>query len=154
MMRQPEGSPRLQILVQAAIVSAAAILLFWNLTAKDLWQDEAATAVLAVRMLKFGRPLAYDGVNLITIDINDKDEDAANGRTAAPQPAIDAVGEGGGIRYSDVQYAIGFEDAAGFAKGGVECGEVLQAVVADNEIEGSGRKWQTGSVRQHVRAAA
>jgi hypothetical protein len=89
MMRQPEGRHRLQNLAEAAIVSAAAILLFWNLTAKDLWQDEAATAVLAVRMLKFGRPLAYDGVNLVTIDINDKEEEATTGRTAEPRAAID-----------------------------------------------------------------
>ena len=44
------------------------ILLFWNLDARYLWQDEAATAVLAKRMLSTGRPLAYDGVNLITMD--------------------------------------------------------------------------------------
>lgn len=46
----------------------AAVLLLWGLSNKYLWQDEAVTAVLAERMLKFGRPLAYDGVNLITID--------------------------------------------------------------------------------------
>ena len=80
-MRQPGGSLRLEILVAAAIVGLAAILLFWDLTAKDLWQDEAATAVLATRMLKFGRPLAYDGVNLLTIDMQDEDDDAT------PEPA-------------------------------------------------------------------
>jgi GH35 family endo-1,4-beta-xylanase len=30
---------------QAAIAGVAAILLFWGLTDKYLWQDEAATAV-------------------------------------------------------------------------------------------------------------
>src|ERR1700691_2497935 len=88
MMRQPGASHRSEILAQPAIFSLAAILLFWGLTEKYLWQDEAATAVLAVRMLKFGRPLAYDGVNLVTIDINDKDEGAATGRTAAPRAAV------------------------------------------------------------------
>jgi hypothetical protein len=43
-------------------------LLFWNLDARYLWQDEAATAVLAERLLSYGRPLGYDGKNLITID--------------------------------------------------------------------------------------
>ena len=64
---------RLEGPAQAAIAGVAAILLFWGLTDKYLWQDEAATAVLATRLLKFGRPLAYDGVNLVTIDMFDKD---------------------------------------------------------------------------------
>jgi hypothetical protein len=89
-MRQPGGSLRLEILVAAAIVGLAAILLFWDLTAKDLWQDEAATAVLATRMLKFGRPLAYDGVNLLTIDMQDDDDDATlSRRDKGPKGAID-----------------------------------------------------------------
>ena len=54
------------------------------------WQDEAATAVLAVRMLKFGHPVAYDGVNLLTIDMEDEEEDATLSlRTKDPQKAID-----------------------------------------------------------------
>ena len=95
-MRQPGASHRLDLLVQAAIVSLAAILLFWGLTAKDLWQDEAATAVLATRMLKFGRPMAYDGVNLLTIDMQDEDDDASlSRRTRDPKTAIDYfVGQG------------------------------------------------------------
>jgi len=47
---------------------AAAFLLFWNLTDTYLWQDEANTAVLAVRLLQHGKPLAYDGRNLISDD--------------------------------------------------------------------------------------
>jgi 4-amino-4-deoxy-L-arabinose transferase-like glycosyltransferase len=50
------------------IMIAGAVLLFFNLDAKYLWQDEAATAVLGERLLKFGKPLAYDGINLITMD--------------------------------------------------------------------------------------
>jgi hypothetical protein len=50
------------------LVGLAALLLLWGLGQPYLWQDEAATAVLARRMLRYGRPLAYDGVNLITID--------------------------------------------------------------------------------------
>ncbi len=47
---------------------AAALVVFWNLDARYLWQDEAATAVLGERLMEFGRPLAYDGRNLITMD--------------------------------------------------------------------------------------
>src|SRR5215472_16946555 len=50
------------------IGGAAAVLLFWNLTDTYLWQDEANTAVLAVRLLRHGKPLAYDGRNLISDD--------------------------------------------------------------------------------------
>jgi len=67
----------------------AAVLLLWGLSDRYLWQDEAQTAVLAERMLHFGRPLAYDGVNLITVD-QFVMEDAAtiSQRTTDPQAAI------------------------------------------------------------------
>jgi hypothetical protein len=68
----------------------AALLLFWGLTNRYLWQDEAATAVLAARMLKFGRPLAYDGVNLVTIDHFAAEDDATiDQRTGDPKAAVD-----------------------------------------------------------------
>lgn len=51
-----------------AVALIATPLLLWNLGGQTLWQDEAATAVLAQRMLEYGRPLAYDGRNLITMD--------------------------------------------------------------------------------------
>jgi hypothetical protein len=99
LMRQPGASHRLEILVQAAIVGMAAILLFWELTEKDLWQDEAATAVLATRMLRFGRPLAYDGVNLLTIDMQDEDDDASLAlRTGDPKQAIQYFSERGDFK--------------------------------------------------------
>jgi hypothetical protein len=98
-MRQPVASHRLEILEQAVIVGMAAILLFWGLTEKDLWQDEAATAVLATRMLRFGRPLAYDGVNLLTIDMQDDDDDASlSRRTADPRPAIEYFAQRGDFK--------------------------------------------------------
>jgi hypothetical protein len=50
------------------ITGLAGVLLFWNLGGKYLWQDEAATAVLGERFLRYGKPLAYDGTNLVTID--------------------------------------------------------------------------------------
>ena len=55
-------------LVLAAIMCVAAVLLCSNLTDTYLWQDEANTAVMAVRLLKYGKPLAYDGRNLISND--------------------------------------------------------------------------------------
>jgi hypothetical protein len=89
-MRQPGARRRSEIPVQAVIAILAVVLLFWGLTDKDLWQDEAATAVLATRMLKFGRPMAYDGVNLLTIDMQAGDAEATlNARTKDPKAAID-----------------------------------------------------------------
>jgi hypothetical protein len=83
------GRYRLELAVQAIIASLAAILLFWGLSDRYLWQDEAATAVLSARLLKFGRPLAYDGVNLITTDMFYLDEDAITRQAADPKAAVD-----------------------------------------------------------------
>jgi hypothetical protein len=46
----------------------AAVLLFWNLGVRYLWQDEAACAVLAQRLYATGAPRGWDGRNLITMD--------------------------------------------------------------------------------------
>lgn len=84
-------------LVAPAIAGiVASILLLWGLTEKYLWQDEANTAVLAARMLRFGRPLAYDGVNLLTIDrLSRRDAAAIDERTTDPKAAVDYyVGRG------------------------------------------------------------
>jgi hypothetical protein len=75
---------------QVILGSLAALLLLWNLSEKYLWQDEATTAVLAVRMLRFGQPLAYDGVNLITNDnFFAEDIRSIDQRTANPKAAVD-----------------------------------------------------------------
>jgi hypothetical protein len=72
------------------MVAMASVLLFWNLDQKYLWQDEAATAVLSVRTMKYGRPLAYDGVNLITIDhFAAEDVSSIDRRTHDPKVAVD-----------------------------------------------------------------
>ena len=77
------------IMAQMIVACVAALLLLWGLGNPYLWQDEAATAVLAQRMLRFGRPLAYDGVNLITIDHFAAEEKATiDQRTRDPQAAI------------------------------------------------------------------
>jgi Dolichyl-phosphate-mannose-protein mannosyltransferase len=52
----------------ACVATVAATLIFWQLGARYLWQDEAACAVLAERLMQTGKPLAYDGRNLITMD--------------------------------------------------------------------------------------
>jgi 4-amino-4-deoxy-L-arabinose transferase-like glycosyltransferase len=67
----------------------AAVLLLWRLGAVYLWQDEAATAVLAERMLKYGRPLAYDGRNIITMDsFVDEDSSTIHERTGSAEAAL------------------------------------------------------------------
>jgi len=83
----------------AIILIVAAVLLFWRLGAVYLWQDEANTAVLAVRMLKTGKPLAYDGVNLLTND-NFSAEDKAGiaSRTTTAQAEIDYVVARGDVK--------------------------------------------------------
>ena len=53
-------------LVCVAVLAAAPLL--WQLGARYLWQDEAACAVLAERLMQTGKPLGYDGRNLITMD--------------------------------------------------------------------------------------
>ncbi len=81
------------------IGSAAALLLFWNLNGKYLWQDEANTAVLAVRMLKYGRPLGYDGRNLLTND-NYAAEDLSTigARARDPKAAVEYYIKRGDLR--------------------------------------------------------
>ena len=72
------------------LVFVAAMLLLWGLGKTYLWQDEAATAVLAQRVLRFGRPLAYDGLNLITIDyFAAEDARSADQRSKSAQADID-----------------------------------------------------------------
>jgi hypothetical protein len=44
----------------------AAGLLFWNLSGRCLWQDEAETALLGKNILHFGLPYAWDGANLVS----------------------------------------------------------------------------------------
>jgi len=84
------GKPSSIIVAQMVLACVAALLLLWGLGHPYLWQDEAATAVLAQRMLRFGRPLAYDGVNLITIDNFAAEEpESIDQRTTSPQAAID-----------------------------------------------------------------
>lgn len=52
------------------ILAAAAFLLFYRLDHRPFWQDEAETACLARNVLRFGLPLAFDGVNLVSQEEN------------------------------------------------------------------------------------
>src|SRR5260221_5169480 len=79
-----------QWIAPAAILCAAAVLLFWNLTDTYLWQDEANTAVMAVRLLRYGRPLAYDGRNLLSDDnFAAQDRQTIDARTKDPGKAVE-----------------------------------------------------------------
>src|ERR1051326_4603427 len=64
-----------EVLILTFISTLAGVLLFWGLGRKYLWQDEAATAVLGERLLQYGKPLAYDGKNLVTIDYYARSEE-------------------------------------------------------------------------------
>ena len=98
----PKGSDsisRLELIAIAIIGCIATVLLFWNLTQTYLWQDEANTAVLAVRVLKYGKPLGYDGKNIITNDSFAAEEQSTlNQRTKHPEFALDYYIQRGDLR--------------------------------------------------------
>ncbi|MGH7302732.1 MAG: ArnT family glycosyltransferase [Candidatus Rokuibacteriota bacterium] len=50
----------------AGLLLLAALLIFANLDDRRLWDDEAETALLAQNTLRFGVPVAWDGVSLIS----------------------------------------------------------------------------------------
>jgi len=68
------SAPLRPCLPQLVVFIIFASILCCNLGARYLWQDEADTAVLAQRMMSHGRPLAYDGRNLITMDLYSPEE--------------------------------------------------------------------------------
>jgi hypothetical protein len=77
-------------LLPALIALAASVLLFQSLGEKYLWQDEANTAVLATRMLNFGRPLAYDGKNFVGLDDSSmEDSEPVELRSGSAQSVVD-----------------------------------------------------------------
>ena len=79
-----------RVALLAIIVGIATVFLLWRLGDKYLWQDEANTGVLAVRLLRFGRPLAYDGVNLVSIDhFAAEDATSIDKRTKPASAAVD-----------------------------------------------------------------
>ncbi len=92
--------PSSLLVTKIVIASGAAVILLWGLGNPYLWQDEAATAVLAQRMLRLGKPLAYDGLNLITIDHSAaENSNNIDQRTRDPQSAIDFYIERGDFKH-------------------------------------------------------
>jgi hypothetical protein len=91
-MTQPLGKPadRSGLLIALLVAVVASVVLFSNLGSIYLWQDEASTAVLGRRMMRFGKPLAYDGVNLLTMDsLRPDTAESIHRRASDPQAAID-----------------------------------------------------------------
>ena len=62
------------ILVFLVVVVLSAILCFWGLDRRTLWQDEGETAVLAQRVLSKGIPIALHGYNLVYPGVTSFDE--------------------------------------------------------------------------------
>lgn len=86
---KPHYIERQDWLIIILISVIATIMLFANIGHKYLWQDEAATAVLGERMMKYGKPLGYDGTNLITMDfITHNDEQVIDYLTGNAHKAI------------------------------------------------------------------
>lgn len=51
------------------LIAAGALLIFTSLAQRCLWQDEAETALLGRNIVKYGRPVAFDGVNLVSQEL-------------------------------------------------------------------------------------
>ncbi|MCX5796021.1 MAG: hypothetical protein NTY77_11050 [Elusimicrobia bacterium] len=60
----PKGPDRWLIV----LLALGALLIFWDLGGRDLWEDEAHTALLARGILARGLPYAYDGLNWVTAE--------------------------------------------------------------------------------------
>lgn len=76
------------LILLAGIVSFPVLLI--RLDARYLWQDEAMTAVLGERLIKLGKPFAYDGHNLLTVDIQNPEEEAVfEAQTVSADKAVD-----------------------------------------------------------------
>src|SRR5271154_1924162 len=70
-LAQPDVEPTVRELLVGdkvlwAITALAAVLIFWSLGDRYLWQDEAETALLGKNILTFWRPIAYDGTNFVS----------------------------------------------------------------------------------------
>jgi hypothetical protein len=95
-VRRP-GLARLLPLLACGL--AAGVVLLWKLDARYLWQDEAATAVLGERLVRLGRPLAYDGRNLVTMDyVSPRDAETLEARTSDAESAVRYYAERGDFK--------------------------------------------------------
>jgi len=98
-MDRTDGTNRVQVITHRTryviVALLAALPLCWGLGDRSLWQDEAFTAELSERMMIYGRPLSWDGRNLLTMDIAEKLPPAEARRLSADADAA--------IRYFEVR---------------------------------------------------
>ena len=80
-------APKTLFVQACSVFVLSACLLCWNLGARYLWQDEADTAVLAQRLFNYGKPLSYDGRNLVSRDFFYSEEEQ-NIPTGAPLKTV------------------------------------------------------------------
>jgi hypothetical protein len=64
----PGPEPRRADIWLLALLALGGLLIFWDLGGRDLWEDEAHTALLARSIAARGLPYAYDGVNYVTAE--------------------------------------------------------------------------------------
>src|ERR1700722_2064867 len=72
--------------------------------------------------------------------------------SASGQPAVDAVGQSGCVRYGDIQSAAPLHHSADLAQAVLQLYKMLQAVVTDNCVEGLGAEWHLAGVGHNVYA--
>lgn len=71
-MKAPAEVPPPRLATDAVawlLIAASAVLIVAALGQRCLWQDEGETAMLGRNILEFGRPLAFDGVNLVSQEV-------------------------------------------------------------------------------------
>jgi hypothetical protein len=80
---------RYELIALGVLLTVGAVLLFARLGDKYLWQDEASTAVLGSRLLKTGKPISYNGVNIMTLDhFGAEDPSNLDERTQSAQAGV------------------------------------------------------------------
>src|SRR6266568_7222179 len=62
-----------QRIIVLVLIAISAALVFWNLGATSLWEDEAQTALVARNILATGVPTASDGKNFVSIFTDHRD---------------------------------------------------------------------------------
>jgi hypothetical protein len=65
----PDSIPAWKDRYLGLILLLGGFLLFWDLSGRCLWEDEAETALLGKNIIRFGLPYAYDGTNVVSQEI-------------------------------------------------------------------------------------
>lgn len=55
-----------KVALAMSVMLLACVLVFFGLTHRPLWQDEAETACLGRNVVRFGAPVVYDGLNIVS----------------------------------------------------------------------------------------